>query len=164
MEEQLQLICDLCVKQHLTVATAESVTAGAIQALLSRATGASLFFQGGITVYNTGQKVKHLQVEPIHALSCNAVSERVAVEMSQGVCALFNSDIGISITGYAVPLPEEGINELFAFYAIVVNKEVVKKGKIVPRQKEMEKVVQEYAAHVIAACYDHLQQRITVHT
>jgi PncC family amidohydrolase len=101
-----------------TVAVAESVTAGHLQAALSLAEKAMDFFQGGITAYNIGQKARHLGIDPIHAMTCNCVSEKVALEMSVAVCRLFSADWGIAITGYASPVPEEHIDSLFAYYAI----------------------------------------------
>jgi len=41
-----------------TVAVAESVTSGTTQTMLSLATNASIFFQGGITTYTLDSKVK----------------------------------------------------------------------------------------------------------
>ena len=113
------------IENHQSIAAAESVTAGLIQAALASADDASLFFQGGITAYNVGQKCRHLLVEPLHALECDSVSERVAQDMSIHVGKLFTSDYGIGITGYAAKVPEKNINELHAYYAISL------KGKII---------------------------------
>jgi len=107
----------LCAKQ-LTVSVAESVTSGHLQAAFSTATDASKFFQGGITAYNAGQKCRHLNIEPISALANDCVSEKVASEMSVNVNALFISDYGIAITGYASKAPEKGIEKLYAYVAI----------------------------------------------
>jgi nicotinamide-nucleotide amidase len=52
MQEYLDYIGDHCLAQGLTIAVAESVTAGYLQVCFSRATGATQFFQGGITAYN----------------------------------------------------------------------------------------------------------------
>jgi nicotinamide-nucleotide amidase len=103
----------------LTIAVAESVTSGHLQAALSLAPDASGFFQGGITAYNIGQKCRHLLIEPTHALEFDCVSERIAADMATAVARLFSSDYGIGITGYATLKPEAGINELFAYIAIV---------------------------------------------
>jgi nicotinamide-nucleotide amidase len=81
------------------------------------AENAQEFFQGGITVYNLGQKSRHLHVDPIHAISCDSVSEHVAAEMAKHVTSLFMSDWGIAITGYASPVPEKNIYRLFACYS-----------------------------------------------
>jgi nicotinamide-nucleotide amidase len=109
---------DLLLKNKQTVAVAESVTSGHLQVAFSLADNAREFFQGGITVYNAGQKARHLNVDPILAVACNSVSEEVAAQMARNVTHLFTSDWGIGITGYASPVPEKNIHKLFACYAI----------------------------------------------
>jgi PncC family amidohydrolase len=116
--------------KNQSIAIAESVTGGLLQAAFSNADEASFFFQGGITVYNIGQKCRHLFIEPLHALECNCVSEKIANEMSKNVCKLFVSDYGIGITGYAARMPEKNINELFAFYTISLKDKILEQGKI----------------------------------
>lgn len=153
MQEQLDFICEHCQANGLTIAVAESVTAGYLQVHFSRAAGATQFFQGGITAYNTGQKVKHLQVEPIHAQACNAVSPQVAAEMAAGVCSLFNCNVGIAVTGYAAPVPELGIEQLFAFYAIICKGSIIAARRITSPAIEPEQVMEEYARQIIQDCY-----------
>ena len=128
--ELINAIKDILRKNNYSVAVAESVTAGLLQAAFASADDASLFFQGGITAYNVGQKCRHLLVEPLHALECDSVSEKVSQDMSIQVCSLFTSDYGIGITGYAARVPEKNINELFAYYAIAFDGEVIDSGKI----------------------------------
>ena len=117
-KDMINRIADGLKKNNQTIAVAESVTAGLLQAALASATDASAFFQGGITAYNIGQKCRHLLVEPVHAIECDCVSEKVSNDMSVQVCSLFSSDYGIGITGYAACVPEKNINELFAYFAI----------------------------------------------
>ena len=62
-----------------SIAVAESVTSGLLQAAFSNAKEASFFFQGGITAYNIGQKSRHLLVEPLHAIEYNCVSNPSSV-------------------------------------------------------------------------------------
>jgi PncC family amidohydrolase len=116
--ELLAKLKDLLTSRRETLAVAESVTAGYLQAALASAEEALQFFQGGITAYNLGQKAKHLNIDPIHAQEVNCVSDKVAEQMAQQVTTLFNCQWGIAITGYASPVPEEGIDELFAHIAI----------------------------------------------
>jgi len=118
------------VSHNHTFSVAESVTSGHIQAAFSLAKEASQFFQGGITAYNLGQKARHLHVNPIHATACNSVSEVIADEMAVNCLTLFSSDWSIGITGYASPLPEMGIKELFAFYTIAFHRTVIQRGKV----------------------------------
>jgi nicotinamide-nucleotide amidase len=122
--------------KNQSIALAESVTGGLLQAAFSNAKEASFFFQGGITAYNIGQKYRHLLVEPLHAIECNCVSQKVSEQMSINVCNLFLSDYGIGITGYAAKMPEKNINELFAYYAISLNNKIVDHGKITTDAEE----------------------------
>ena len=119
------------IRKKETIAVAESVTGGHLQAALSLAENARKFFQGGIVPYNIGQKVKLLDADPIHAESCNCVSATVAKQMAIGAARLFNSNYGVSVTGYAAPVPEYGIKKLFAFFAITRNGRLIKHGKII---------------------------------
>jgi nicotinamide mononucleotide (NMN) deamidase PncC len=75
-------------RKEETLAVAESVTAGLVQYAFSNVPDATQFFQGGLTAYNVAQKFKHLQVEPIHALAVNCVSQLVAEQMALQVCSL----------------------------------------------------------------------------
>ena len=96
---------------------------------------ASLFYHGGITVYNIGQKSKQLNVGPIHALQVNCVSEKVAIEMAIGVIHMFKSSWGIGITGYASPVPESGGALFFDYFRYCVcTTNGLLKGKLVPDQ------------------------------
>lgn len=58
--DTLNKIKDFLIEGKQTLAVAESVTSGHLQAAFSAATLASKFFQGGITAYNIGQKSRHL--------------------------------------------------------------------------------------------------------
>jgi nicotinamide-nucleotide amidase len=131
-----------------TLAVAESVTSGLLQFALGQAEFASEFYQGGITVYNLGQKYKHLQVEPIHAQAVNSVSAIVAQQMAAHVCHLFNSHWGIGITGYNTPVPESD-NKVFAFYSIVHNGKTIETEKLSPRKTKPFDLQLYYAQHVI---------------
>ncbi len=84
-----------------TLAVAESLTCGRVQARIGSIPGASEFFLGGLTAYSLDQKVKHLGVDRAVAAPVNSVSAAVAEQMAQGVCALFGSELGLATTGYA---------------------------------------------------------------
>lgn len=118
------------VSNNHTLAVAESVTSGHLQAAISLADEASRFYQGGMTAYNLGQKSRHLHVNPIHAGSCNCVSQTVADEMARHAVTLFSCDWSIAITGYASPLPEMGIGDLFAYFAICFRGKIVHRAKV----------------------------------
>ena len=126
--------------EQQTIAVAESVTSGHLQAALSLAESASLFYQGGITVYNLGQKARHLNIDPIRAEACNSVSESIAAKMALNVCNMFSSDWGIGITGYAAPVPELNIYELHAYYAIACKGKPILAKKIVSKESVLLKL------------------------
>ena len=99
-----------------TLAVAESLTCGRVQARIGLISGASEFFLGGITAYSLDQKVRHLGVDRAMAEPVKSVSAAVAEQMARGVCALFRSELGLATTGYAeaahgVPVP-------FAWWAL----------------------------------------------
>ena len=141
-------IKDLLAKKKLTLSVAESVTAGHLQAAFSSAIEAAKFFQGGITAYNAGQKTKHLNIEPIAALEDDCVTERVACEMAMQVNKMFISDYGIAITGYATKMPEKGLNDLFAFFAIAFKNEILLTRKISTNKERVDAQI-DYTSQVI---------------
>lgn len=138
------------VRNRQTLAVAESVTSGMLQLAFSQADEASFFFQGGITAYNLGQKARHLQIDPILAQAVNCVSEQIAAELALQVTRMFSCHWGLGITGYATPVPESG-NELFAYYAIVFNKNVVLTGEMRPPQGKALEVQQFYVNYLLSA-------------
>jgi PncC family amidohydrolase len=147
----ISAIKDYLVKNNHTLSVAESVTAGHLQAALSLADGATDFFQGGITTYNLGQKSRHLGVDPIYGLKCNCVSEITSRQMALGSLSLFTSNWAIAITGYAAPVSELGIDELFAHYAIAFDGSIVLSKKIVTEEKGVRQVQLFYTDSVLKA-------------
>lgn len=148
--DKLKKVHDKLVKKSETLAVAESVTAGLLQTAIAQAEFASVFYQGGISTYNLGQKYRHLKVEPIHAEQVNCVSEKVTAEMALSVCELFQSDWGIGITGYATPVPESK-RKVFAFYAIAYKNKIVAKGKLTPKKDEPFDLQVHYVRAVLNA-------------
>ena len=103
---------------RLTLAVAESLTCGQVQARLGAVAGASEFFLGGITAYSLEQKVRHLGVNRAHARSVDCVSQRVAVEMALGAAEMFGADLAVATTGYAQPNPAAGVAVPQAWWAL----------------------------------------------
>jgi nicotinamide-nucleotide amidase len=101
-----------------TVAVAESLTAGHVQARIAAVSGASNYFLGGVTAYSLAQKVKLLGVDRVHAERVNSVSSDVAEQMARGACTLFGADVGVATTGYAEPSAVDGVLVPFAWWAV----------------------------------------------
>ena len=102
----------------LNLSVAESLTAGKLQDLFVKQSGASSYFEGGITAYNINQKVHFLGVDRDHAEKCNCVSQETADEMAKGVANSFVSDYGISTTGYAESYEEGESGSSYAHISI----------------------------------------------
>ena len=154
-KENIQKVADWMIHNKHTIAVAESVTGGFLQAALSTAENASVFFQGGITAYNITQKYTHLHINLAQAAACNCVSEQTAKEMALAVAHTFSSNWGVSITGYASPLPGHHMKELFAWYAIVFEHNHIVSGNITTMIKDPVEVQIEYADKII---YELLKQ------
>lgn len=117
-KDTLEKLKALLIAKHLKIAVAESLTCGRLQAALGSISGASDFFEGGITTYNLDQKVSLLGIDRRYAESVNSVSQRIAFDLAAGVCKLFRCDIGIGTTGYAEAAPDNNISEPMAYFAI----------------------------------------------
>jgi nicotinamide-nucleotide amidase len=94
--------------QGLTVATAESLTAGLVAAALADVPGASSVLQGGIVAYQVSVKENLLGVDPELLATAGAVDPRVAAAMAEGARAVMAADIGVATTGVAGPSAHEG--------------------------------------------------------
>jgi nicotinamide-nucleotide amidase len=146
----LRLISSYLTEQKETLAIAESVTAGLLTSTLSRSVNATSFLQGGIIVYNLGQKTKHLNVNPIHAEETNCVSQEIATQMAIEVARSFCSQWGIGITGYAVPVPALKVKSCFAYYSIVRTGEIYLSGMVETRLNGQTRVQQYFVDHILA--------------
>jgi hypothetical protein len=71
-----------------SLAVAESLTCGHLQARIGSESGASAFFAGGVTAYTLEQKVGLLAVDRAVAEAVDCVSDEVARQMAFGVCKL----------------------------------------------------------------------------
>ena len=96
-------LAGLLTEKGLTVATAESCTAGGIAEALTDVPGSSAFLLGGIVAYADAMKVQHLGVAAGTLERCGAVSADVAAEMAEGARQAMQADLGVSITGIAGP-------------------------------------------------------------
>ena len=118
LEQLVRDVGQLLREKGWTLCVAESVTVGRLQSLIGSVSGASDFFQGGITAYNLEQKVRHLGVARAEASASDCVSPIVCRQMGQGACALFDADLAIATTGYAEPDPDGKREHPFAYLSI----------------------------------------------
>jgi nicotinamide-nucleotide amidase len=98
-----QVVGDLLRERGLTVAVAESCTAGLIARRLTEFSGSSDYFWGGMIVYDDRAKVELLGVSEETLRQHGAVSEETAREMAEGACRRSGSRAAIAVTGIAGP-------------------------------------------------------------
>lgn len=90
-------------EKNLTIACAESCTAGLIAKRLTDCPGASGFFVGGMVTYSNELKKRLLDVPDALLQTHGAVSQQVARSMVKGLIQWTGADIGVSVTGIAGP-------------------------------------------------------------
>jgi len=86
-----------------TLSLAESCTGGGVSVALTDCPGISQVYLGSVVAYANSIKVGVLGIDPRVLDQNGAVSSPVALAMAQGVQALFNSTIALSVTGIAGP-------------------------------------------------------------
>ena len=96
------------LRRSWMVATAESLTGGALGDLLSAAPGASDTYLGGVVSYATAVKQKLLEVSEQTVRKHGVVSAECAAEMAVGARRLLDADVAVSTTGVAGPTEQEG--------------------------------------------------------
>lgn len=94
---------DILVENNLTIAAAESMTAGLFQSELSAVSGMGQALVGGMITYTEDTKIKHLGVSEKTIKECSVVSGQCAEEMAMRVREKFGTNIGVGITGAAGP-------------------------------------------------------------
>ncbi len=119
-------VVSLLKEKKMTVATAESCTAGLIAKRLTDVPGASDVFGCGIVSYQNAIKEKLLGVDPAVLAAQTAVCEDVAKQMAAGALRQSGADLAVSITGLAGPGKDElGRDPGLAYLALTDGKQTV---------------------------------------
>ncbi|MBE7189567.1 competence/damage-inducible protein A [Jatrophihabitans endophyticus] len=87
----------------LTIATAESCTAGLLAGRLTDLAGSSAYVLGGLVTYSDEAKTELAGVPAELVERLGAVSAEVAVAMAEGARRRLGTDVGVGITGVAGP-------------------------------------------------------------
>ena len=101
--EAAKRLLDICKRKNLTVATAESCTAGLVAGTLTEIPGVSSILDRGFITYSNQAKQDMLEVSAATLKVYGAVSRETAEEMARGVLAHSPVDIAVSVTGIAGP-------------------------------------------------------------
>lgn len=120
LEDRAEHVVKLARDRHMTLATVESCTAGALAHLLANAEGASEAVHGGFIVYTKENKIAAVGV-PIDLLTKHsAVSAEVALAMAKGGMARCPASLVAAITGVAGPEPDDDGNPVGLVYVAIV--------------------------------------------
>lgn len=101
--DRAQELVEKATARGVTVATAESCTAGMVASSIAGIPGASTVLRGGAVTYCDEVKHRVLGVPCEVLKEFTAVSEPCARAMAEGARSLFDVDIVVSLTGYAGP-------------------------------------------------------------
>ncbi|MDR1254373.1 MAG: CinA family protein [Oscillospiraceae bacterium] len=93
----------LLIKKNLTIACAESCTAGLLSASIVNAPSASKILNYSAVTYSNEAKKQHLNISENDIANYGVVSEEIASQMAKNIAQKAGSDIGISVTGNAGP-------------------------------------------------------------
>jgi nicotinamide-nucleotide amidase len=107
--------------QHLTIATAESCTAGGIAYAITQTPGSSQWFDRSFITYSNASKQQMLGVSTAYLRDFGAVSEPVARAMALGALTQSQAQITVAVTGVAGPqggTPEKPVGTICFAWAI----------------------------------------------
>jgi nicotinamide-nucleotide amidase len=119
-----RLMHRLC-EAELKVSTAESCTGGLLASLLTDIEGAGHGFDRGFVTYDARAKQDLLGLTPEMTERNNAVTSAVARAMAEGALQNSNSDIALSVTGFAGPAGEGAEEGLVHFACARRNRPVI---------------------------------------
>jgi nicotinamide-nucleotide amidase len=98
-----ELVLELCRRDGLTLATAESCTGGLVAARLTSVPGSSDVFVGSVVAYADGVKLASLGLSETVLAEHGAVSAEAAAEMAAGARRALEADVAVAVTGIAGP-------------------------------------------------------------
>ncbi len=99
----IDTVLNYLIENKITVATAESCTAGMIAARIGDMSGVSEIFSEGFVTYSNDAKNKNLGVPQEIFEKFGAVSKECAQAMAEGVAKRCGARLGLSATGIAGP-------------------------------------------------------------
>jgi nicotinamide-nucleotide amidase len=106
MFKVIQRIHKTLIKEHKTVAVAESCTGGIISSFLTQNSGSSAYFKLGVVAYSNQAKQSLLKIPASLINKYGAVSRPVAQAMAKNIRKIAKTDFGIGISGIAGPTGE----------------------------------------------------------
>ncbi len=102
-ESMEEVVARELTMHQATIATAESCTGGLLAERLTRISGSSAYFLGGVVVYSNTLKSAWVDVPAEIIETRGAVSSEVAVALADGIRRRTGATLGVGITGVAGP-------------------------------------------------------------
>ncbi len=103
MEKIAKDLMELMTGRSLTLSIAESITGGLISKVITDVPGSSDYFKGSIVAYSVESKINILGIDGGIIESKGSVSEITAIMLARNVKEIFQTSIGLGITGIAGP-------------------------------------------------------------
>ncbi len=107
-QEIEEVIVEELRKRHWTISFAESCTGGLLASTIVNVSGASEVFKESIVTYSEEAKQQRLHVNLKTIETYTVVSPQVVLEMVNGLRNITQSDVSISVSGYAGPSGDKG--------------------------------------------------------
>ena len=101
-------INEMMWRNHKTLATAESCTAGRVASVITAVPGSSNYYKGGLVCYADEIKIQLLKVDADVIAEKTPVCEEVVRQMVIGANELFHTDYAVAISGFAGPGGPDG--------------------------------------------------------
>ena len=92
-----------CIKNRLTITTAESCTGGMISSAIVHINGSSQIFKSSFVTYSNDMKSKLLNISNDLIKKNGAVSEIIAFNMAKNSLKMLKANLSIAVTGIAGP-------------------------------------------------------------
>ena len=101
-------INEMMWRNHKTLATAESCTAGRVASVITAVPGSSNYYKGGLVCYADEVKIQLLKVDADVIAEKTPVCEEVVRQMVIGANELFHTEYAVAISGFAGPGGPDG--------------------------------------------------------
>lgn len=119
METSIDRVAKLLIERKLTIAFAESATAGALAYGFSRSRDAGEYLKGGLVCYDARLKQEILGVDAQLIQEFTPESMEVTEAITRGLARLISADIHVGVTGLPAPggseTEEKPVGTMFIF-------------------------------------------------
>jgi nicotinamide-nucleotide amidase len=142
-----EVVGALLVERGLTLGVAESCSGGLLSDLITRRSGASAFFAGGVVSYANSVKERQLGVSRELLERHGAVSSEVARAMAEGARSTLRVDVAASVTGVAGPTGGTAEKPVgLVHYAVSTAAGTVDRKLMFPSSRQMIQLVSAFRA------------------